>query len=132
MANPVLSPGPAQEPSATSVAPHPYTLCLGEDPYSRTMPRLIYSPEERALEWQLLNNNGHVLSSQLHLMPENTLTVDNGLIYDGDQIIVTGKTTGEWWFIYALNTQGDFSGGGRAEGTLKTWRSVMMGKVSMP
>lgn len=106
-ANPVLLPEPVQVPVATSVAHHPYTLYLGEDPYSQAMLRLQYNTEEKVLEWQLLNN-GHVLTSQLHPMPENTLTVDNGLIYDGDQIIVTGRTTGERWFIYALNTQGEF------------------------
>ena len=106
-ASPILLPEPVQSPAATSFAYPPYTLFLGKDPYSQAMLRLQYNPVEKALEWQLLNN-GYVLSSQLHPMPENTLTVDHGLVYNGDQVIVTGRTSGQRWFIYASNTQGEF------------------------
>lgn len=91
-------------------------LYLGDDPYTQALLRLEYDGENNSLEWQLLNN-GLVLSSQFHAMPEMTESVDSAVIYGGDQIIVAGRTINQNWFLRALNSQGEFewqrSGEGR-------------------
>ena len=96
--------------------PSPTLLYLGDDPYTQALLRLEYDGENNSLEWQLLNN-GLVLSSQSHALPENTKSVDSAVVYGGDQIIVAGRTSNQHWFIRALNSQGEFqwqrSGEGR-------------------
>lgn len=96
--------------------PAPTLLYLGEDPYTQALLRLQYDNEDKSLELQLLNN-GLVLTSLSHVLPETTKSVDSAVIYGGDQIVVAGRTSGKKWFIRALNSQGGFlwqrSGEGR-------------------
>ena len=116
-ASPVISPEPAISTEAPTQAPLLSTLYLGADPYSQALLRLQYDAEDKSLEWQLLNN-GYVLSSQSHRLPENTQTVDNGLVFNGDQMVVAGKTTGQHWFIRALNSQGEYQWQRKGEGRI--------------
>ena len=102
---------------ARVLIPPSETLCLGRDSYSQATLRLQYDTEDKTLEWQLLNS-GYVLSSQSHALPEDTLVVDNGLVFNGDQIVVAGRTTNEHWFIRALNSQGEFQWQRKGEGRI--------------
>ena len=104
-------------PTGTPEQKHtPTLLYLGNDPYTQALLRLQYDDVNNALEWQLLNN-GLVLSSQSHTMPEGTESVDAAVVYDGDLIVVAGRTSDKNWFLRALNSQGEFqwqrSGEGR-------------------
>ena len=96
--------------------PAPTLLYLGDDPYTQALLKLQYDGTTNSLEWQLINN-GLVLTSQSHALPEATESVDSAVVYDGDQIIVAGRTSSQNWFIRALNSQGEFqwqrSGEGR-------------------
>ena len=100
-----------------AMTPASETLYLGRDPYSLATFRLQYDSEDKTLEWQLLNS-GYVLSSQIHELPEDTLTVDNGLVLNGDLIVVAGRTINERWFIRALNSQGEFQWQSKGEGRI--------------
>ena len=53
-------------------------------------------------------NNGYVLSSQSYWMPANTQSVDHGLVFNGDLVVVAGRTIDQRWFIRALNSQGAY------------------------
>ena len=96
--------------------PAPTLLYLGDDPYTQALLKLQYDGTTNSLEWQLLNN-GLVLTSQSHALPEATESVDSAVVFDGDQIVVAGRTRSQKWFIRALNSQGEFqwqrSGEGR-------------------
>ena len=96
--------------------PAPTLLYLGDDPYTQALLKLQYDGTSNSLEWQLINN-GLVLTSQSHALPEATESVDSAVVYDGDQIVVAGRTSSQKWFIRALNSQGEFqwqrSGEGR-------------------
>ena len=116
-ASPVTSPKLTIPAEAPTQAPSLSTLYLGADPYSQALLRLQYDAEDKSLEWQLLNN-GYVLSSQSHRLPENTQTVDNGLVFNGDQMVVAGRTTEQRWFIRALNSQGEYQWQQQGEGRI--------------
>ena len=95
--------------------PAPTLLYLGDDPYTRSLLKLQYDSAGNSLEWQLINN-GLVLTSQSHPLPESTESVDSAVVFDGDQIIVAGRTKSQNWFIRALNSQGEFQWQRRGEG----------------
>ena len=97
--------------------PAPTLLYLGDDPYTQALLRLQYDAESNSLEWQLLNN-GLVLSSQSHVMPEATESVDSAVVFGGDQIIVAGRTSDQNWFLRALNSQGEFQWQRNGEGRI--------------
>ena len=116
-ASPVTSPKLTIPAEAPTQAQSLSTLYLGADPYSQALLRLQYDAEDKSLEWQLLNN-GYVLSSQSHRLPESTQTVDNGLVFNGDQMVVAGRTTDQRWFIRGLNSQGEFQWQRQGEGRI--------------
>ena len=98
-ANPIVV---QDQPSA-----HPLTtLYQGIDPYSQESFRLQYDPGDQRLLWQLVNH-GYVQSSQVQALPKDTLMLDVGVVFKGDQIVVAGRTTDQRWFLQAWNSQGD-------------------------
>ena len=82
------------------------TLHLGKDPYTQASFRLQYDSDRQDLLWQLMHEN-YALSSHQQPLPGNTLTLDKGLVSEGDLIIVAGRTLDQCWFIRAWNSQGD-------------------------
>ena len=97
--------------------PAPTLLYLGDDPYTQALLKLEYDSANNSLEWQLLSN-GLMLTSQSHALPEATESVNSAVVFDGDQIVVAGRTSSQNWFIRALSSQGELQWQRNGEGQI--------------
>ena len=101
------------EPVSSSVS----TLFLSQDPYTHALLRLQYDADNHSLEWQLLNN-GYVISSLSQGLPEDVESVDMAAVYQGDLMVVAGKSVNGGWFLRAINSQGEFQWQHRGKGQI--------------